>query len=283
MTFFVDYGKLGALCALFPDVPCLAMTATASQTDMKAIQESLGLKKCKFIVVNPDRKNIFYEKLFRHGEDADALKSILIRVAKDLLEKKNEYPITIVYVPLRLCGFAYKIFEHALGVEQYYPPGSNATPANRLFAQFHAPQTTEMKEEILKQLCSRESIVCVVFATVAIGMGVDIPDIRQIIHIGPPCSVKAYFQETGRAWRDGKPSSASLYYNNRDISKNRVNMQDDMRKFCAREHECLRKLLLESLDFKYSTCKKPLHLCCSICKEQCECPKCLDNSLLLLV
>ena len=257
------------------------MTATASQTDMKTIQDSLGLKQCKLIVVNPDRKNIFYEKVFISGEDADALKSILLPIAKELLEKKNGYPITIVYVPLRLCGFAYKIFEHVLGVEQYYPPGSNATPANRLFAQFRAPQTTEMKQEILKQLCSQESTIRVVFATVAIGMGVDIPDIRQIIHVGPPCSVKAYFQETGRAGRNGKPS-ASLYYNNRDIGKNRVNMQDDVRKFCASEHVCLRKLLLESLDFDYSICKKPLHLCCSVCKERCECPECLDNALVLL-
>ena len=257
------------------------MTATASQTDMKAIQDSLGLKKCKFIVANPDRKNIFYEKVFRHGEDADALKSILIPIANDLLEKKNGYPKTIVYLPLKLCGFAYKIFEHVLAVEQYYPPGCNATPANRLFAQFHAPQTTEMKEEILKQLCSHASIVRVVFATVAIGMGVDIPDIRHIIHVGPPCSVKAYFQETGRAGRDSKPSSAGLYYNNRDIGKNRVNMQNDMRKFCASEDVCLRKLLLDSLDFDYSFCKKTLHLCCSICKKQCKCPECEDSSLTL--
>ena len=90
------------------------MTATASQTDMKAIQDSLGLKKCKLIVANPDRKNIFYD-------DADALKSILIPIANDLQEKKNGYPKTIVYVPLKLCGFAYKMFEHVLGVEQYYP------------------------------------------------------------------------------------------------------------------------------------------------------------------
>ena len=70
-----------------------------------------------------------------------------------------------------------------------------------------------MKEEILMQLCSRMSTVRVVFATVAMGMGVDIPNIRQVIHIGPPCNVKAYFQETGCAERDGKPARAILYYN----------------------------------------------------------------------
>ncbi|CAB3991929.1 Hypothetical predicted protein [Paramuricea clavata] len=131
-----------------------------------------------------------------------------------------------------------------------------------LFAQFHAPQTRQMKEEILKQLCSKEGIVHVVFATVAIGMGVDIRDIRQIIHIGPPSSVKAYFQETGRAGRDGKPSTALLYYNNRDIAKNRVGMQDDMQAYCASNNTCLRKLLLKSLDYKQDIVFKPLHLCC---------------------
>ena len=69
-------------------------------------------------------------------------------------------------------------------------------------------------------------------------MGVDILDIRQVIHDVPPCTMKAYFQETGRAGRDGKPSSACLFYNNRDIGKNRVRMQDDMRYFCSSNDIC---------------------------------------------
>ena len=274
--FRKDYGKLGVLCALFPDVPCLAMTATASQSDINDIQESLGMKKCKYIVANPDRKNIFYKKVFRHGQDADAIKAILMPIAENLLKQKNAYRLTIVYLPLRLCGYAYKLFEYVLGVQQYFPLGSAAIPANRLFAQFHAPQTVEMKDEILKQLCSRTSIIRVVFATIAIGMGVDIPDIRQVIHIGPPCSVKAYFQETGRAGRDGKLSSALLYYNNRDIGRNRIGMQEDMREFCLSENICLRRLLLKSLDVDLDghNSVKQLHLCCNVCEEQCKCSMC---------
>ena len=194
-------------------------------------------------------------------------------IAKDLLKEKNEYPLTTVYVPLRLCGFAYKLFEYVLGVEQYFPIGCLPIPSNRLFAQFHAPQTNQMKEEILQQLCSKCSIIRVVFATVAIGMGVDIPDIRQIIHVVPPCSMKAYFQETGRAGRDGKSSSPCLFYNNRDIAKNRVAMNDDMRNFCSSDDICLRKLLLTSMDSEQTVPVKLLHLCCSVCKEQCKCVK----------
>lgn len=266
---------MGVVSALFPDVPCLALTATASSSDVKVIQDSLGLKNCTVVIGNPDRKNIFYEKVFRHGEDVDFVKSILSPVAHDLLKKKTEYPLTIIYMPLRLCGFAYKLFEFGFGAQQYFPPGSAAIPGNRLFAQFHAPQTAEMKDEILKQLCSGTSTVRVIFATVAIGMGVDIPDIRAIIHVGPPCSVMAYFQETGRGGRDGKQSHAILYYNNRDIAQNRAGMQDD-KNFCQSDRVCLRKMLLMSLDFELKISVQPPHNCCSVCKLECKCTKCQE-------
>ena len=250
------------------------MTATASCTDMKHIQESMGLKKCKVVVGNPDRTNIFYEKIFRHEGDSDSIKSILMPVAKGLLHAKIDYPLTVIYISLKLCGFAYKLFEYVLGSEQYFPVGSAQIPSNRLFAQFHGPQTSQMKDEILRELCSMRSTVRVVFATVA--MGVDIPDIRQVIHVGPPCNVKAYFQETGRAGRDRKPASAILHYNNRDISKNRSGMQDDMRDFCNnKQNLCLRYLLLKALDYNHDMHMKSLHLCCSVCKQQCQCSECL--------
>ena len=106
-----------------------------------------------------------------------------------------------------------------------------------------------MKEQILRQLCSGTSTVNrVIFATVAMGMGVDIPSIRNVIHIGPPCSVKACFQETGRAGRDGKAARAILHYNNREIAKNRAGMREDMRTFCKSIDTCLRLLLLKSPD-----------------------------------
>ena len=155
--------------------------------------------------------------MFRHGDDA--VESILSPVTQGLLDAKVDYPLTVIYVSLKLCGFSYRLFEYILRIEQYFPVDSAQIPSNRLFAQFHGPQTKQMKKEILKQLCSKKSTVHVVFATVAMGMGVDIPNICQVIHIGPSCNVKAYFQETGRAGRGGKPARAFLYYNNRDITK----------------------------------------------------------------
>ena len=94
-------------------------------------------------------------------------------------------------------------------------------PENRLFAQFHSPQTKEKKNEILNQLSFPQNIIRVVFATVALGMSVDIRSIRRIEHITPPHSIQAYFQETGRAGRDRQQAFAVLFYNNRDIAKNK--------------------------------------------------------------
>ena len=92
------------------NVPVLVMTATASQMNMQFIM-------VKAIVANPDRKNITYKKIFRKGHDVDAIQYILIPLVRELLQEKIDYPLTIVYVPLRLCGFTYKLFEHVLSTD----------------------------------------------------------------------------------------------------------------------------------------------------------------------
>ena len=104
-----------------------------------------------------------------------------------------------------------------MGSAQYVPLNAEALREKRLFAQYHAPQTTAMKDQVLKELSSSTSKVRVVFATVAMGIGVDILSIRHVIHVGLPRTIREYFQETGRAGRDGQVSTAVLYYKSRDI------------------------------------------------------------------
>ncbi len=94
----------------------------------------------------------FIKRTFVMGMMLMQFPSILEPIARDLLWKKIDYPLTIVYVPLKLCGFAYKLFGYVLGTEQYFPHSSATIPENHLFAQFHAPQTSQMKDEIPKQL-----------------------------------------------------------------------------------------------------------------------------------
>ena len=267
------------LCASFPGVPVVALTATASKMDILAIKDSLNLKNPLEVIANPNRPNIFYEKVFYTGDDTEFFEQILGPIAAMLKESTVQYPLTILYLPLRWCGFAFKYFERQLGSQQYHPSNAEALPENRLFAQFHSPQTNAMKDQILKELASPISKVRVIFTTVAMGMGVDIPSIRQIIHVGPPRSIREYFQETRRAGRDGRPSTAVLYYNNRNIAKNREGMSEDIRTFCRLDNACLRKFLLKCLDARDVDFMSVHvgHLCCSYCKALCHCPDCLKD------
>ena len=103
-----------------------------------------------------------------------------------------------------------------------------------------------MKQQILKPFTckSSSSTICVVFATIAIGIGVNIPSIRQVIHIGAPRTLESYCQEIGRGGRDGKSTKAFLYYNGQYIAANKPGMTGEMRNFCLDESECLRKRLM---------------------------------------
>lgn len=134
------------LCATFPAVPVVALTATANRRDIEAIRQSLNLKNPLEVIGNPNLPNIFYKKVFRQGDDLDFFEVILEPMAHDLKEQKVLYPITVMYLPLRWCGYAYKYFESRLGNDQYFPSSGDAKPENRLFAQYHAPQTIAMKE-----------------------------------------------------------------------------------------------------------------------------------------
>ena len=136
-----------------------------------------------------------------------------------------------------------------------------------------------MKDQILKELASPISKVRVIFTIVAMGMGVDIPSIRRIIHVRPPRSIREHFQETRRAGRDGRPSTAVLYYNNRNIAKNREGMNKDIRTFCQLDNACLRKFLLKCLDARDVALMSAHvgHLCCSYYRALCHCPDCLKD------
>ncbi|XP_070535048.1 uncharacterized protein [Ptychodera flava] len=276
--FRPDYSRLCVLASLFPDVPHLALTATATRKYEEGIISSLCLRNPVRIRENPDRPNIIYEKYQRlpNLRGKDSYSAVLSPIAEDLKLRKLDFPLTFIYLPLEWCGYAYVLFDHILGKDQYQPINSSPLPKHRLFNQYHAPQTEAMKTEILSSLMDSSSPLRVVFATVALGMGLDCQRVRQVIHIGVPRTVEFYFQETGRAGRDGNFARAVMYYNNSDIASNR-DMSNAMRQYCQNSTSCLREFLLSYFDFEKPPSDSPKHLCCSVCKNSCTCWSCSSH------
>ena len=274
--FRPDYGKLVQLASLFPNAPFLVLTATAPKHTQKAIS-SLHLVNPRVIIANLNRPNIFIEVTKRlPSSDEESYESILLPIAQKLKEALTRYPLTIIYLPLKWCGYAFKLFMDELRDKSYFPCG-DVSPRNCLFAQYHSPQTERRKQEILSQLQGSDTLRVprVIFATVAIGMGVNIPDVRHVVHIGVPRTLEGYYQEIGRAGRDGKPSRASLYYNGHDIASNKPGMTEEMRKFCREDFACLRNMILKYMGSSLATFPDTEgHSCCSNCFKTCQCKSC---------
>jgi superfamily II DNA helicase RecQ len=160
---------------------------------------------------------------------------------------------------LKYCGYTYALFDRILQEKQY--KGAENIPKARLFAQFHSQQTTRMKEEIISEITKENSTIRVLFATTALGMGVNAPHVNHVIHIGPPSNLESYLQEIGRAGRCGQPAVATLYFNNSDVAAHKTNIDGSMKMYCQSSNVCLRKMLLEYFGFSNVKQKR----CCCIC------------------
>lgn len=153
---------------------------------------------------------------------------------------------------------------------------SRDTLNNRMVAMFHRSTAPVNKSHVLSEFPKTDSSIRIIFATVAFGMGVDVPDVERVIHWGAPRGLEQFSQESGRAGRDGRQATSVIYFSSFDTAKGRCN--DDVRKFCHAE-ACFRKSLLHyfTLDNKDITCEgnelTPCR-CCSNCMVKCTCGEC---------
>ncbi|MDA9798074.1 DNA helicase RecQ [Luminiphilus sp.] len=197
--FRSDYLLLEQLQHRFPSVPRVALTATADARTQQEIIDRLGLEDAAQFVVGFDRPNIQYRIGLKNNPRQQLLR---------FLKEEHPQDAGIVY-----CLSRKKTEETAQWLTEQ---GFDALP-------YHAGLSAERRAAHQARFLRDENVIVV--ATIAFGMGIDKPDVRFVVHLDLPKTVESYYQETGRAGRDGAPATAWMIYGLQDVIKLRQMMQ----------------------------------------------------------
>ena len=225
--FRPDYRNLIMLRKSFPGVPVVALTATATERVREDIIDQLNLKNARVFISSFDRPNLTYAVLPKKK----AFNSLLA-----LLRKHANRPAII---------YCFSRRETETLSRDLRRRGFNSRP-------YHAGLAGKIRKETQEKFTHDE--VQIIVATIAFGMGIDKPDIRLIIHHSIPKSIEGYYQETGRAGRDGLPSDCVLFFSLGDAAKHKYfirGIRDD------KERDNAEEKLQQVIDYaELETCRR---------------------------
>ncbi|KAF2100100.1 ATP-dependent DNA helicase [Rhizodiscina lignyota] len=221
--FRPDYKALGDVRRQFPGVPVMALTATATENVKVDVIHNLGMQGCEVFNQSFNRPNLTYEVLPK-GNAKTVLESIV-----EIVSEKYRGQSGIIY-----CLSRQKCEDIAKKLQEEYKVMAH---------HYHAGMVPQEKRQVQREW--QEGKYKVIVATIAFGMGIDKADVRFVIHHTIPKSLEGYYQETGRAGRDGKKSGCFMFYGYQDTTalKHMIDKGDGDYQQKQRQHQMLRNVV----------------------------------------
>ena len=229
-SFRQDYLRLEALKRLFPKTPLAALTATATARVFEDVCDILGITGCELFRSSFNRKNLFYEVVAKPSKQKEALEQLAQTISTRFAGESG-----IVYCATRKEA-------DTVAEELRRAPGRGIRAES-----YHSMLDPRVREALYRKWISGE--VRVVVATIAFGLGINKEDVRFVIHYTVPKSVQAYYQESGRAGRDGKPAVCMVMFNPADALK-----QGTVACFDKNELRCLKEATAMCLN--HTVCRR---------------------------
>ncbi|KAM0935298.1 putative DNA helicase [Dioscorea sansibarensis] len=244
--FRPEYKNLGILKIQFPNVPLIALTATATYKVQADLMDMLHIPKCIKFVSTVNRANLFYKV-----HEKPSIGKVLIDEIADYIKgsyPKKESGIVYCFSRKECEQVAKELREHGISADYY-----------------HADMDVTAREKVHLRWSSNK--LQVIVGTVAFGMGINKPDVRFVIHHSLSKSMETYYQESGRAGRDGLPSDCVLYYRPGDVPRQssmvfyeNCGLQNlyDMVRYCQSKRTCRRSAFFQHFG-------EPLQDCNGMC------------------
>lgn len=249
--FRPDYKKLSIIKHQFPDVPILGLTATATARVLEDVKEILGIPKCIVFKASFNRENLVYEVKPKPSNGKDCMEELKLMISRRFPGQSG-----IVY---------------CLSRNQAEQVASDLCARGIKAACYHAEMSPDLRTKVHRQWTKNE--IQVVVATIAFGMGIDKQDVRFVIHHTVSKTIENFYQETGRAGRDGQMAHCVLYFRSADAyrlspmvfsNKNGLQGLYSMLRYSLDGVTCRRLLLARHFNenFNPSDCKS----CCDHCQ-----------------
>lgn len=275
--FRPEYRAAASLRSVFSSASCACLSATVTSAVLNDVLKILQLchKDVHISALPPDRPNIYLE--IRRA-DTYSLQQ-LGWLADELETKQLGCPKTVVFATsINTVSEIYSWLMYQLKEKAYV--SNTIHPKDSIVSMFHGHISPALQQHILEQFRNSTSTIRLLVCTIAFGMGIEVKDIKRVVHWGKVQSILAYWQEVGRCGRDGLPAQAIWYPTS-------VAGQDhEVLKKMRDNQQCIRKTMLQAFKItdseeqeELSNCQldscvqRSCHLCscCSHCRETCQC------------